>query len=213
MSFLPVGRRLHMQSQTFKIAQSQIAQPDANSFYMENGVSSPIPQGEMGSDSLQHSAPQGEADGGDGVKQSSLREAVFEVLETLGVEKRHLTDPKMSKRIFSQKQVLGSGNVVGHFMLPSATEKQRISESDASEIAMKILNAFGLEGDMGHEGRNFVVHFRNKSQEVQSAPSENDSFSELSGGGGKKEASVFGELMMQRKAMLSEGLRRAGFRI
>lgn len=212
MSFLPVGRRRQMESQLFKLAEDQIPQPDMGSVYMDTGSSAPLPDA-MPADAQPVVVDGGEQQDAEPQAPQSLREFVFAKLMELGVEQRHLTDPKTSKRIFSKKEGLGTSSVSGHFMIPSATSKGRISESDAKSIASEILGQFGLEGDMGHEGRNYIVSFHSR-KEVAPAPSgDNDSFAELAGetSAPKTASSVMGDLYMMRKSMLADALRKAGY--
>jgi len=212
MGFLPVGRRRQMESQLFKLADDQIPQPDMGSVYMDTGSSAPLPDA-MESDAQQVSVDGGGQEGEVEAPQS-LREFVFAKLMELGVEQRHLNDPKTSKRIFSKTEGIGSNSVKGHFMIPSATSIGRISESDARSIASAILNQFGLDGDMGHEGRNYIVSFRSRKEEAPAPSGENDSFADLAGGASpssKTASSVMGDLYMMRKSMLADALRKAGY--
>lgn len=202
MSFLPVGRRRHMQSQLFKLADEQIPQPDMGSVYMDTGSSAPLP------------APsQDQAPASNEGREKSLREYVFAVLEDLGVEPRHLTDPKVSKKIFQQRSSIGSGQLSGSFMIPSATAKSRVTESQASQIAGQICEAFGLDGDMSHEGRNYIVNFRSKKPEAVQPSTENDSFADLAGDSLPKAASAHHDAFMMRKSAMADALKKAGFRI
>ena len=211
MGFLPVGRRRHMESQVFKFAEDQIPQPDMDSVYMGTGSSAPLP-GDMAADVQQVSMDSGDH-GGEVEAPQSLREFVFAKLLELGVEQRHLTDPKTSKRIFSKKEGLGTNSIVGHFMIPSATASGLISESDAKKIASDILGHFRLDGEMGHEGRNYMVSFRSRKEEAPAPSGDNDSFADLKGdtSSSKTASSVMGDLYMTRKSMLTDALRKAGY--
>lgn len=211
MGFLPVGRRRQMESQLFKLAEDQIPQPDMGSIYMDTGSSAPLPE-TMAADAQQIAVDEsGQSDAAE--SPQSLREFVFAKLMELGVEQRHLTDPKTSKRIFSKKEGLGTNSIVGHFMIPSATANGRISETDAKKIASDILGQFGLDGEMGHEGRNYLVSFRSRKEEAPAPSGDNDSFAELAGetSAPKTASSVMGDLYMMRKSMLADALRKAGY--
>jgi hypothetical protein len=210
MSFLPVGRRRQMESQLFKLADDQLPQPDLGSVYMDTGSSAPVQDMSQSFDQpvqLEHSQEVPDS------SPQSLREFVFAQLADLGVEQRHLTDPKTSKRIFSKKEVLGSNTVAGHFMIPSATAQGRISESDAKQIASGILQKFDLEGELGHEGRNYIVSFRSRKPDEPSVSGDQDSFAELAGEVSvpKTASTVMEELYMQRKTALADALKKAGY--
>jgi hypothetical protein len=191
-----------MQSQLFKLADEQIPQPDIGSVYMDTGSSAPL------------SAPsQDQAPASNGGMDMSLREHVFSVLEDLGVQPRHLTDPKISRKIFQQRSSIGSGQLSGSFMIPSATKKSRITESRASEIGRQICAMFGLDGEMSHEGRNYVVNFRSKKPEAIKPSTENDSFADLAGDAPTKAASAHHDAFVMRKSAIADALKKAGFRI
>lgn len=221
MAFLPVGRRRAMQAQLFKIAEDQLPQPNVDSAYMETGVAAPLPAvgPDMGQSVPMDSVMQNEmGEAGqptmvDDQQAPSLKEMVFTKLKEIGVKEYYLTDPKISKQIFSKNDSISGEESKGFFVIPSATEMQKITESDAKKMAAEILSAFNLEGSISHEGRNFKITFFSKKAEPEAPSGENDSFSDLVSGGGipKSASSVFGEMLEMRKNMMRDSLKKAGF--
>lgn len=145
---------------------------------------------------------------------SDLQAFVYGMLEKVGVEKRQLMN--LSKQIYSEETDLQSGMLVGHYMIPSFTNSQKITKDIATQIAKKIGDRFNLsqklkwlpvsaKGKTSGAG-NWRIDFRSapKQETVENGGNSFDGLYEEN----KKTASTLGELIKDRKDELYNTLRK-----
>lgn len=187
MSFLPVGRRRPMQSQVFKTAQDDFNLPDLDSDYM-SGVNVPVDFDNQPQDSNKNR-----------IDEEDLKLSIFQKLESIGVSSRIIREKHDS--IFSQT-LKSDGSLSGFFLIPTFTAEGRVSVKKATDIANDISSQYSLEWQIEEVNNNYKVKFETMKQEI--APES--SFDQL-GGKSAKTASVFSELLEERKNLLYNKLR------
>ncbi len=145
---------------------------------------------------------------------SDLQAFVYGMLEKIGVEKRQLMN--LSKQIYSEETDLQSGILVGHYMIPSFTNSQKITKDIAAQIAKKVGDRFNLsqklkwlpvqvKGKQSGAG-NWRIEFRTapKQENVENGGNSFDGLYEDN----KKTASTLNELIKDRKDELYNTLRK-----
>lgn len=191
MSFLPVGRRRPMQSQVFKTAQDEFNMPELDSSYMSGGNIPMDYQIEDGT--MPVSAPENFAN------EEDLKSFIFSELEGIGVPSRIVREKQDS--IFGQT-LKSDSSLSGFFLIPTFTAEGKVSLASAIDIAKKVSDSFSLEWQIEEVNNNYRVKFETQKQET--AP---ESSFDMLGSKTSKTASVFSELLEERKNLLYNKLR------
>jgi len=176
-----------MQSQVFKTAQDEFSLPEIDSDYM-SGVNVPV-------DFSNQESPEAH----DQINEEDLKSFIFQELESIGVSPRVISEKHDS--IFSQT-LKSDGTLSGFFLIPTFTAGGKISVKGATDMAKKISSQYSLEWQIEEVSNNYRVKFETMKQE--DAPES--SFDHL-GGKAAKTASVFSELLEERKNLLYKKLR------
>ncbi len=194
MSFLPVGRRCPMQSQVFKTAQDDFNIPELDSNYM-SGVNVPMDY-QMENGTMPISVPENPENL---ANEEDLKSFIFSELERIGVPSRIVREKQDS--IFGQT-LKSDSSLSGFFLIPTFTAEGKVSLGSATDIAKKVSDTFSLEWQIEEINNNYRVKFETQKQEV--AP---DSSFDMLGSKTSKTASVFSELLEERKNLLYNKLR------
>jgi hypothetical protein len=210
MSIIPVGRRSEMVGQMFRLAQDQIHQPDHGSAFMTSGVSrSPLP-----SEAETSGAPVVGSTTGAAADSVSFHDFVHQELENLGIEPRIIS--RKSNSLIKFKEDIRTGKMSGSFLIPiELPSGDNVLDAKAREIALKIFDKFGLEGDIGRDQdrKFYVVSFYSKPEDTPKSNNEG-SFGNLPDNKSNEKtttASVQSEMLLNRKAMLIDALRKGGY--
>jgi hypothetical protein len=232
MALVPNGRRRVMRSQMFKFAQldpsasgQQDAQPqpkpdprlEVEQESMGNEQPTALPQadnsapdGEMSAEMPGEEMPDAQsvdkpnAKDEEGGGESEIKDAWYSMLASIGVPARILDN--LEKQLYSEQTDLASNTIKGHYMIPTYTQKGKVSKQEALQLARKMEQQFGLTSVMKLENRNWRIDFQTRPKvELQQGGT---SFDEL-GKPQQKAASAMtlGEMLESRRNELFEAMR------
>lgn len=209
MSILPVGRRSEMVGQMFRLANDQIHQPEPGSAFMTSGISQPP----LPSDAVKSGAPVADGAAGAEADSASFHDFVYKQLESLGIDPQIIS--RKSNSLIKFEEDISSGKMSGSFLIPvELPTGKTVSHQQAKDIGQNVFKNFGLKGKIGRDEKRkfYIISFVTREAEA-SQPTNEGSFGNLPDNEPVKTttASVQSEMILNRKAMLIDALRKGGY--
>jgi len=209
MSIMPVGRRVEMVGQMFKLANDQFHQPESGSAYMTAGS-----ENAQVAPSADHASASPESSGEAGSDAASFHDVVYKELEALGIDSQIIS--RKSNSLIKFEEDIDSGKMSGSFLVPvELPDGKTVSHAQAKQIATNVFDHFGLKGKIGRDEKRkfYIISFATKEAEAIKATNEG-SLANLPDNESEKKnttASVQYEMLSMRKAMLVDALKKGGY--